>query len=166
MIKEKEKTVLRKLFPDETIVLEATDGTKTIASSKAIFKKWLDPHFTDMNVLQAPTGETALEIYEMTEDADFRKMFKSLSNDLSRLYLTQHQIADYCLIHKDRLDSDWATFFLFKEEGEEFVAFVSSFLDGVRIHLLRLDFRFVWFGSGRHRLVVPSKWNKSIVTIN
>lgn len=150
-------SVLKRLFPNETIKVNATDGKVTIAQSVEVFKSWLDPDFKNWNLNnpQASTKEMRVEVYEMVKDADFKTMFGSLNEDSDKLCLTQSQIVDFCKNHKDRLHPGMATFFLFKEDNNYFVASVSVSSDGLYVGVQRFGRARVWLAGFARRLVVP-----------
>ena len=92
----------------------------------------------------------------MAKDATFAQMFGSLKADLDKLCLTQHQIKTFCEKHQNLLRADgYGTFFLFKGEGQFFVADVRVRSDGLRVYVYRFGYDFVWHAGGRHRVVVP-----------
>jgi hypothetical protein len=152
-----ENSVLNRLFEKEAIKVNATDGKVTIAQSTEVFKFWLDPDFKNWNLdnPQVSTKETPVQVYEMTKDANFKTMFGTLNEDLNKLCLTQSQIVDFCKNHKDRLHPNWATFFLFKEDNQYFVALVYVRSDGLGVCVFRFGRADVWGGERALRLVVP-----------
>ena len=142
----------------ETLVLEDLDGKATIANAKNTFKSYLDSNFKNwrLNNKGNATKETPIQVYEMVKDATFSQMFNSLSSDLDSLCLTQNQIIRFCEKYPSHLRQDgYATFFLFKESGEYFVASVFVRSGGLRVFVSRFESADVWDAEGRHRLVVP-----------
>ncbi|MFP4514839.1 MAG: hypothetical protein ACLFNO_02430 [Parcubacteria group bacterium] len=152
-----ENSVLKRLFEKETIKIKATEGKTTIAEAENIFEGWIDPGFKIWNLdnPQIATNEIVVEVYEVVKNADFRTMFDSLNEDPNKLCLTQSQIVDFCKNHKDRLHSNWFTFFLFKENNQYFVACVGVFSDGLYVRVFRFELASVWFAEFAHRFVVP-----------
>ncbi|MCF7820442.1 MAG: hypothetical protein K9M44_03165 [Candidatus Pacebacteria bacterium] len=150
-------SVLKRLFSNETIKVNATDGKVTIAQSAEVFESWLDPDFKNWNLdnFQASTKEMPVEAYEVVKDADFKTMLGSLNEDLDKLCLTQSQIVDFCKNYKDRLNPNWGTFFLFKEGSRYFVAFVYVYSVGLFVYVHHFEYAFVWLAGYAHRLVVP-----------
>ncbi|MCF7794873.1 hypothetical protein K9M50_00740 [Patescibacteria group bacterium] len=153
-----ESFVLKKLFPEKTITIEETNGEKTISESKDVFKSWLDAYFEEwgLNKKQKETEETTVEVLEMVKDADYRTMFSSLSENIDKLCLTQHQIVNFCENHKNCLHPDWATFFLFKENDNYYVANVFVNMGGLSIFIDYLKNEGIWVASISHRVVVPA----------
>jgi hypothetical protein len=151
---------LRRLYADEEMLLAQTDGKKTIAQAKTVFTWGIDGDFTNWNldVPAQPTGIAKVSVHEMFErDGTFAEIYGSLGRPLDRLCLTQHQIINFCVMHKDKLRQEgYGSFFLFKVGGKFFVATV--IVDSVG-HLRALVFRFshdyVWRAEYRHRFVFP-----------
>ena len=155
--KEEDK-ILSLISVSETLILEDLDGKATIANAKNTFKSYLDSNFKNwrLNNKGNATKETPIQVYEMVKDATFSQMFNSLSSDLDSLCLTQNQIIRFCEKYPSHLRQDgYATFFLFKESGEYFVASVNVSSDGLFVLVNRFEFAYVWSAEFRHRLVVP-----------
>lgn len=126
------KTILRPLSSGEEIILDPTDGKETLAEARNLFN-WIDADFKNYgtNVPAAPTGRMLTSVLEMAEDATFEQMFGSLPASLDDLCLTQAQIKQFVKNHRKWLRTDgYATFFLFKANGEHFVARVFLSSDG------------------------------------
>lgn len=156
---QKSKVYLRQLYVDETISIGSTDGTRTIAQAKDVFIGHLDSDFANwgLDVPAAPTQATKVEAYELVEDGTFQDIYESLNRPFEALCLTQHQIIEFCVKHKDKLcQSGHGTFFLFQVEGKFFVASVSVYSDG---HLLMYVRSFssacVWNAEFHRRFVLP-----------
>lgn len=150
--------ILSLLTTHNNPVIKATDGKRYLAKAKKTFESYVDPDFKNWNLDQASqtTPETPTNVYEMIAGATFVQIFSSLSGDLDKLYLTQEQIEEFCLSHRQWLRTDGnATFFLFKENNEFFVAGVDVYSDGLRVCVCRLEDDDVWLGDCRHRVVVP-----------
>ena len=142
------------------VVIPVCDGTQTIADNgKRVFTGWIDPDFKayGANERGQATPETSVQVYEMTEDADFATMFASLDKETDKLCLTQHQILEFVRSRPDLLRTDgYATFFLFKSKGKLVVAHVYRYGDGTfSVSVYRFDFNLVWYTRYRHRVVVP-----------
>ena len=143
----------------ENLILDPTDGTRTIATAPDVFPGWIDPDFErwGTNHPGQATSETPVAVYEMAKDATFAQMFGSLSGDPRRLCLTQGQIINFCQKHRQWLRTDgYATFFLFEVGGKLFVAYV-NFSDGGRLRAPAHQFAHshVWHAEHRPRLVLP-----------
>ena len=151
-------SILRLLSTESNPVIKATDGKRFLAKAKNTFKSFVDADFKNWKLDQAShaTVDTPTNVYEMITDATFAQIFGSLSNDLDKLCLTQDQIEEFCLAHADQLRTDgYGTFFLFKENGHFFVAYVYVYSDGLRVRVHGLESDHVWYGDFRHRVVGP-----------
>ncbi|MDD5528387.1 MAG: hypothetical protein PHO56_05490 [Patescibacteria group bacterium] len=149
--------ILKFLSGDEKLVIEALDGKKFIYGDKKVFESDIDSDFENYGLKKAgvATPETAVRVYEMVEDAVFAKMFTSLSGDLDKLCLTQHQIKRFCVKYSNWLCRGYSTFFLFKMNGEYFVASVRVSAGGLSAHVNRFKYDDVWLAECRRRVVVP-----------
>jgi len=158
-IKEKESVPILKLLSNgQTLILEALDGTATLAQAKETFKSGIDPDFKNWGTDKPgkATEETAVRVHGMVQNATFAQMFGSLGSDLDKLCLTQHQIKAFCAKHPDWLRQDgYATFFLFKVEDQFFVADVYVYSDGLYVFVRRLARGLVWNAGYARRVVVP-----------
>ena len=153
-----QSSILKRLYSDDTITISAVDGSKTITNSKDVFKLWIDPYFEDWNLNKPDqaTSEIKIQVYEMTQNANLKQMFSSLNDCLDKLCLTQHQIAEFCAKDQKYLRQNCRpTFFLFKVDGEYFVADVYVYLDGLFVIVHSFENSNTWGGKFHHRLVVP-----------
>lgn len=151
-------TILRLISGGESIVIDACDGSETIANAKDTFKSGIDSDFKNWgtNKPGQATEDTAVQVHEMVKDATFAQMFGSLGTDLDKLCLTQHQIKKFCKKHANWLRTDgYGTFFLFKVEDQYFVVGVGVVSDGLGVDVDRLEYDRVWHGEYRHRVVSP-----------
>lgn len=151
-------SVLRLISGGGTTILGECDGTQILAQAKGTFPSGIDSDFKNWK-LDKPgdaTRETAVEVHELVEDATFVKMFGSLGGDLNKLCLTQHQIKTFCEKHSHFLRTDgYATFFLFKEDEQFFVAYVGVYSSGLYVHVYRFEHDRVWNADYRDRVVIP-----------
>ncbi|MDD4902792.1 MAG: hypothetical protein PHE24_06720 [Patescibacteria group bacterium] len=150
-------SILKLLSFGEASIIEACDGQRTIASAKDVFKSGIDNNFKnwDLDKASDATPETAVQAHELIENATFVKMFTSLISDLDKLCLTQDQIIRFCVKYPGQLSQSGATFFLFKMNGEYFVARVRVRSDGLSVYVHRFGYASVWRAESRYRLVVP-----------
>ncbi|MDD4902842.1 MAG: hypothetical protein PHE24_06990 [Patescibacteria group bacterium] len=152
------KKILRLISGGEILTIEGLDGQEYIGGAKEVFKGYIDDDFKNYGLNQAgdATPETAVQVHELIEDASFAKMFTSLTSDLDKLCLTQHQIKRFCVKYPNWLRQEgYATFFLLKMNGEYFVALVYVSSDGLFVYVRRFERDDVWFAEYRYRLVVP-----------
>jgi len=151
--------ILRLISNGKNIVIRATSGEWTIAQATDVFLLGVDPDFTTLG-LDVPgeaKPETPVEVYEMTEDGNFKTIFGSFGHELDELCLTQEQVIAFVEDHKDWFRKHgFGTFFLFKVAGKFSVADV-RLGDSIRLSIdaYRFWHDFVWGGGYHHRLVVP-----------
>lgn len=132
----------------------------TIARAADVFTGFIDSDFTawGTDVKSPKTEETELAVLEIDKNGTFRDIFDSMSKDMDSMCLTQAQIIAFVKEHKDKLRTDgYGTFFLFKVNGEVFVARVD--LDsggGPDAYVGRFSHDGVWGAGYRRRVVVPS----------
>ncbi len=159
MGKQPEKALILKLISEaHEIIIETCDGSQIIANAKETFKSWIDNDFRNWGTNKAgkSTQKTPIQVHEMVKNATFAQMFNSLSIDLDKLCLTQHQIKTFCEVHKEWLRKDgYATFFLFKVEDQFFVARVRVYSGGLRVNVSRFGRDCVWPAGYSLRVVVP-----------
>lgn len=150
--------ILNLISSGQPITIAPCDGTATLAQAADLFTDYLDDDFVSYgtDVPSAATPETAVEVYELVKDARLDQMFPSVSADLDRLCLTQHQIKEFVLDHQTWLHPEgWATFFLFKVGDKFFVAGVYRHADGLEAHVSRFSHDYVWRAECRFRVVLP-----------
>lgn len=156
---QKADPILRHLFEDETITIAICDSLRFIGNQDKVFKCYISPDFKgwDLNKPGTSTEATDVSVHEVTKDATFAQMFGSLGvQDLSKLCLSQDQIVEFCKNHPERLRSEgYATFFLFRENENFFVADVYVNSDGLGVVVYRFECDRVWNGERCRRLVVP-----------
>lgn len=173
VVPPKPPVYLRQLFVGETILLNPTDGTRTITQAEEVFPRGIARDFVnwDIGVPAQPTGPMPVGVHEMVKDGTFRQIYASLDCPLHSLCLTQHQITDFCVKHRDKLRGDgYGTFFLLKKEGEPddqdgdennieanlFVAYVDLDSDGrLSADVRRFSYGHVWSAECRRRFALP-----------
>lgn len=132
----------------ETIQLKKIDD-KTIAGATDVFT-YIDPDFKKYTRLQDTTLSDTAAVFEMERDATFAQIF----TEPEKMYLSQEQIIEFCRNHKDKLQKYSYTFFLFKYNGNFFVADVYVYSDGLYVNVRPLSYDFVWLAEYRHRFVL------------
>ncbi|MFH0891374.1 MAG: hypothetical protein V1867_01185 [Candidatus Falkowbacteria bacterium] len=152
------ETFLRLVSGGETLIIDAVDGTETLADATDVFA-WIDPDFKNWGADEPgpATGKTQAVVYEMVKNGTFADMFGSLNGDIRRLCFTQAQIKLSVKKHRNWLrDDGYGTFFFFQSKGEFFVADVALYSGGrLNVHVLRLENSLVWNAVRRPRLVAP-----------
>lgn len=163
--KKNRNKVLSLISENEILRIEPANGYETLAEAKAVFPTGIDNDFKNWstNKGEGATMDTMVQVYEMEQDANFKEMFMSLSKNLDKLCLTQHQIKIFCKNYPHWLRADGlATFFLFKVKKNEeqledqyYVADVDVDGGGLYIMLYRYSSGITWDAEAKRRLVVP-----------
>lgn len=150
--------ILRSISAGQTIMLEPTDGQRTMAQAEDVFSGYLDSDFRNYgcDVPGVAKPATPAEVLEMVKDGNFEQIFGSFGIDLDQLRWEQDQIIQFCQKHQSWLRTEgYGTFFLFKANGEFFVASVDWRERRLGAYVDRLSDGYVWRGARRHRVVVP-----------
>lgn len=136
----------------QNIKINRTEG-EVIANSKLFY--YIDSDFKGwcLDKKENPAKTTELAVIEMTEDATFAQMFTKPDE----MCLTQGQILAFVQDNKDKLRTGgYGTFFLFKVNGEFFVAHVHLHSGGcLHARVRRFSSDGVWVAGYRLRFVVP-----------
>ncbi|MFA5934617.1 MAG: hypothetical protein WC827_01900 [Candidatus Paceibacterota bacterium] len=150
---------LKLISGDETIIIGETDGTDTIALARDVFTGWVDPDFVNYgtDVKGQPTKETKVQVLEMIKDGNLAQIFGGFGENLDRLCLSQSQIIRFVKDHSKWLltGSNHGTFFLFKVQGEFFIADVLLGESIIGVDARHLLDGVVWDADRRRRVVVP-----------
>lgn len=149
--------ILRLISSGADIVIPPCDGRRFIARAKSIFQASIDTDFKNWKLAQAgpATEATNAAVYEMAKEATFVRMFGSLCPDLDQLCFTQDQIIAFCECSRTSLRAGGhATFFLFKENEQYFVAIVRVH-SGLVVDVHHLGRDSLWSARHTHRVVVP-----------
>lgn len=146
-----EFVIMKTLY--QNIKIPALKGKKTIAQADDVFS-YLDSDFErwGMDKIGEKTEETELAVMEIVKDGTFKDIFVNPET----LVLSQEQIIEFCGNHGDKLRKDgYATFFLFKVNGEFFVACVRVESGDREARVVRFDCDDVWDAEAGPRVVVP-----------
>jgi len=146
-----------KLVSEETLKLDAVDGSRTFATEKNV--SWLDSNYQKWNAIEAgiPTPETEILIYELVGSANIAMIFGSFNQDPEALCFTQDQILNFTEKHKNWLQKNlFATFLLFKANGKFYVCDV-PFLSGKDLWISIDQFGAIyrWKPEDRRNIVIP-----------
>ncbi len=146
---------LRKII--NKVELPATNGTRTIAKAKQTFTGYLDVGFKNLDVSSLPTPATPIEVYEQVKDGTFAAIFGSVGRNLDDLCFTQEQIISFAEGYPNLLHPEsYGTFFLFKVNGEYFVANVLRYSgERLSVHVRRFARDSVWSAEDCRRVVLP-----------
>jgi len=149
---------LKLISGGESLVLDAVDGTETLANARDVFA-YIDPDLKNWGTDDkgSATEKASVVVYEMCGDATFAQMFGELSSDTKKLCLTQHQIKKFVKKFPNWFCQDgYSTFFLFESNGNFFVASVSSGSSGeFGVGVDRFEYSRVWDAGNRRRVVAP-----------
>ena len=143
---------------DTEIIIGETDGTGMIAGASDVFPGWIDPDFVNYrtNVKGMPTRKAKAQVFEIIKDGTFAQIFGGFGKNLDRLCWEQDQIKLFVRDHSKWISADdFGTFFLFRVNGEFFVAYVDRGRGGLQASLRRRSLGCVWRGRNRLRVVVP-----------
>lgn len=145
----------------KTIKLKATKGTRTIAQASDIFTGYIDPNFKNwgLDVKEKPTKPSTIDIFEMDKDATFKELFLEPEKQV----MTQDQVIEFCINHKDELNQNgYANFFLIKRDNNFFVASVSVSDGRPGGCVDEFSDRFIWRAYSRHRVFSPQLDTKTL----
>ncbi len=152
-------SVIKCISEGKKITIKETDRKRTLAKAKKTFPYYLYSDFVNYwtDVQGSPKGDTDVSVHEMIGNGDFRKIFGSFGVKLDALCLEQDQIVDFCVDHRDKLNTGgYATLFLFKVGIEFFVAVVYFDIGGkLKVRVDCFSYDGIWGVECRHRIVVP-----------
>lgn len=139
------------------IVIDALDGTETLATAQEVFRAGIDGDFVrwGTNKPGIATREQAVDVHKLVKHGTFAQMFGSLGVDLNMLCMSQAQIKKFCREHAALLSKTDATLFLFKSDEQFFVAHVLVDSGGLYVRVGRFACDGGWGPAGSHRMVVP-----------
>ncbi len=144
----------------KTIELESTKGTKLIRDARYVFSGYISSGFDEYIEKSKATGRIQMNVSQMMEDSTFKDMFPFPEKQL----VTQEQIIEFCKNYKDLLRKDgYATFFLFKNKGEFFVARVGFGGDGrLEVGVSPFSSDGVWGAECQYLVVSPQLDSESL----
>ncbi len=153
----KDTTHLRHL---QSLTLSSTLGAVMIAEAREVFVGDLDNDFKKWGKgAGVDTPATAVVVFEMIKDGQYKDLFGSLAVDSRQLCLTEGQIVEFCRTHSEHLRQDgYGTFFLYEGKSQElFVASVDVLSGQLGVCSDHFDDDDVWDAVSRHRLVVKQQ---------
>jgi hypothetical protein len=153
-----EEKILRLISGRETLTIDALDGSDDLLADDGTFA-WIDSDFKNYGADEAcrPTAEINVEVHEMVKNVTFAQMFGSLSSDLQKLcFSSRAQIKSFVKKHRQWIKDDGrSALFLYKSNGQYFVAVVCVRSDGLHVRVRRFEFAYLWNAGYCHRIVVP-----------
>ncbi|MGC9611065.1 MAG: hypothetical protein ABSE68_02505 [Minisyncoccia bacterium] len=153
-------------FIGEPVVLRAANGMEVIANAEDVFSV-IDTDFKECSTEFGPgRKETPVQVCEVVKDSPFERVFTSLSSDLKKICLTQHQIKMFCREYAERLRGDeYGTYILFETVRGLSVATILAYPKGPsgifgRNFSLKIFKRYLKdersiYSLGKPRIVVP-----------
>lgn len=167
--------IVKPVFPEARLRIEALDGTLTIPAARQIFKSQIDVDFynPDLN-LNNPgpaTPITEFKIFDVVSEGTLLTFFRGVELDPDKMVITQHQAIRFCVMYGNTLSKNLATnFFLSKKDWETkdediknyFVLGIMWRFDGLSILSYPLDFAVPWIKNPNivHRLIIPKHGKK------
>ena len=142
----------------EILLLDALDGTETLANAKEVFPSGIDENFRNFAIDKASiaTKEQVVDVYKLEKELSLPNGFGSLQIDLGKLCLTQAQIKNFCKNYSNWLNKGGhATLFMFKVEGQFLVANVFVRSSGLYVDMFWFEDDYVWFPGLFRYMVVP-----------
>lgn len=150
---------------DNVLTIESRGGSATIAKAKKTFTSSIDPRFRSrgFNKLSQATKEINVKVYALMNRRTFIKAYgelsKNLNKNLDELCLSQSQIIYFCKSYPAKMRPErygrYGTFFLFKENGEYFVAKIVKDADGFNASVLNYYDPKVSYEEYHYLFVVP-----------
>lgn len=113
---EETRVRLRRLFPEEALVIGRTDGSETIAHARGVFK-FIDDGFKKMCETGPETSPTPVGMQKALMAGTSAEIFGSVG-PLDKLLLFQHQIVQFCRDYDYKLDREAFTSFLLQWRRE------------------------------------------------
>lgn len=165
-LSEGEEGLFERVYGDEKLLIEATDGKGIITQARDVFTGGIKHSYQELNILvQQPTEEVEVIIMNLLMEGMFVSAVKSQAIPLEQLWFTQSQVIAFAKKYKDKLwNGLCGTFLLFKKNSNIFatqdnllVADISMCHDGLSVFNFKYEyFQFYGGGFGRcHRFVYP-----------
>jgi hypothetical protein len=148
---------LKCISKGKKIILDPTDGKKTISRAKKIFTGSIGLYFDrwGLDVPDAPTEQTEVQIYKTIEEGTFKDLFSNFGKDHSCFCLKQSQIVQFCERHLDWLNGGSGLFFLFNTNLNFFVAQAYQDHGNLYADVHHLLHERIWHPDERLRIIVP-----------
>lgn len=149
---EKANVYFRRLFGKKSIVISATDGTETFASS-GLFTGGIFGETLPAVEQPVSTPRVKVTVNEQIRDGIFSEIFGSIK--AGEFEWEQSQVTQFCRDHRDKLRTNgYATFFRLKGG---FVASVSRLGDELGVLVRAFSYDRVWLAEYRRRFVLPQQ---------
>lgn len=129
------------LMQGTLFTIPAVSGEKAILDVDGLYS--VSEKFEIHNTARIPTKETAVMAHEVTRALTFEEMLRSLSNDISTLSLTEHQIAEFLTAHTLLLRKILRPiFFLCRTDKDFFIVFLMFWGEFARVDKFPLNYHF------------------------
>jgi hypothetical protein len=164
----KKNSLLELVDSKDFLVINPVDGLTTIVDAKTDPKVFHNVHsfFKEkiLRVKSSPQPQTPVYVFALAGKGTIREVFESISSNIESLCLTQHQIVEFCSQYphqirpwKQRNNPGHSTHFIFKSQGEFYVAWIhiygrSWYADALPLH----DGCILSGKSDSPRFVVPT----------
>jgi hypothetical protein len=132
-------------------------GSLTIYGAKNVFSQ-IDLEFKGLKINSRVNQPETINSYDLNGGGGtFLTIFSKINKDLSLLALSEDTVVRYCHNHRDILELEGQKAFFYL--GDNVVAKVTYYLDGLHINKYELDSKIIWMAEGkRPRLfVVPAE---------
>ena len=132
-------------------------GKLTIHGAKDVFSQ-IDLEFKGLKINSRVNHPETIDSYDLNgSSGTFLTIFSKINKDLSLLALSEDTVVRYCRNHRDVLELEGQKTFFYL--GDNVVAKVTYYSDGLHINRYKLDSDIIWMvEGGRQRLfVVPGE---------
>lgn len=148
---------LKSISKGKKIIIDPTDGKKTISRAKKIFTGGIDLYFDrwGLNVPNTPTKRTEIQIYKTVEEGAIKDLFSNFGKNHDCLCLKQSQIVRFCERYPDLISDGSGLFFLFNTNLKLFVAQVYQDYNNLYARVHHFLHERVWYPEDRLRIIVP-----------
>ena len=159
---KKSSRVLKIVSGAERMVIEALDGQLCIPIAKKIFGGFISDKFGifGLNNFRPATKETSVEISQVIKKSTTAEVFNSITPELDKLVLTQHQVIRFCEKYPDWYNNENShILFLTKNSrtdiDEYFVISVSWSCDALQSSVWSLNYGNINFPEFRVLVAYP-----------
>lgn len=125
---------------NETIVLDATDGSETFTGVKDVFLS-INPLFIDgdVDMPSKPTAAIKVKVYEIIKDGTFNNFFIDFQKNIEQTSFTEDQTVSFCKKYSQTkwFDTKGCKIFLFKLSNKYCGGFAIKSSDGLDFYMQR-----------------------------
>ena len=148
--------LLKLISGNDEIIIEKTSGEKDLESAKDVFTEVMSIQTNSYkNDQYVPTERTSVSVYEITDFDTASSLFDSLDMNQEKLCLTQHQIREFCISHKNWLAPfGLSTIFLFQVQRRFSIAKVVQGV-GLQLHIMKFESGHYFRKEFGDRVIAP-----------